>query len=177
MITMRNKIFILSFIILLSIGLNAFIEPSVMKPLLEKLIFNSVSILVGLSIAIVGIFLSSINTVYLSIYRLTKTKKKKEIFSDADIQRIKSKLTDLVDELKENSLFSLYAFLIVIILFFVKEVDFPYVRWFIESRTFTKIFVFDTLILIGNFMIFWSIIDSMKVVFKITKAFELIREK
>tara|TARA_E500000318_G_C3565166_1_gene215340 strand:+ start:1981 stop:2505 length:525 start_codon:yes stop_codon:yes gene_type:complete len=174
---MRNKILIFILILVLSIGLNAFIEPSVMKPLLEKLIFNSVSILVGLSIAIVGIFLSSINTVYLSIYRLTKSKKKKESFTDEEIRIIKSKLTELVDELKENSLFSLYSFLIVIILFFVKEVDFPYLKWFIESDIITKVFVFDTIILIGNFLIFWSIIDSMKVVFKISKAFELIKEK
>lgn len=177
MTAMRSKTLIYLIIVIFSFALNAFIEPNVINPLLEKLIFNSVSILVGLSIAIVGIFLSSINTVYLSIYRLTKTENKNEVFSDDDIQLIKSKLTDLVDELKENSLFSLYAFLIVIILFFVKEVDIPYVKWFIESSILTKNFVFNSLILIGNFLIFWSIIDSMKVVFKITKAFELIREE
>ena len=74
---MKSKILILLLILFVSFSLNALIEPNVMKPLLEKLIFNSVSILVGLSIAVVGIFLSSINTVYLSIYRLTKSKKKK----------------------------------------------------------------------------------------------------
>lgn len=174
---MRNKILIFILILVLSIGLNAFIEPSTMKPLLEKLIFNSISILIGLSIALVGIFLSSINTVYLSIYRLTKSKKKKHSFTDEEIQFIKSKLTELVDELKENSLFSLYTFLLVIILFFIKEVDFPYLKWFIENSLITKAFVFDTIILIGNFLIFWSIIDSMKVVFKISKAFELIKEE
>ena len=174
---MRNKILMFILILVISIGLNTFIERSIMKPLLEKLIFNSVSILVGLSIAIVGIFLSSINTVYLSIYRLTKAKKKKESFTNQEIQIIKSKLTDLVDELKENSLFSLYTFLTVIIFFFIKEVDFPYLKWFIESKVVTKTFVFNTMILIGNFLIFWSIIDSMKVVFKISKAFELVKEK
>jgi hypothetical protein len=174
---MRNKILIFILIIFVSISFNALIEPNVMKPLLEKLIFNSVSILVGLSIAVVGIFLSSINTVYLSIYRLTKSKKKKESFSDKEITVIKSKLTDLVDELKENSMLSLYTFLVVIILFFIKEIDFPCVKWFIESEIFTKGFAFNTIILIGNFLIFWSIIDSMKVVFKISKAFELVKEK
>tara|TARA_R110000764_G_scaffold137498_1_gene225423 strand:+ start:1701 stop:2225 length:525 start_codon:yes stop_codon:yes gene_type:complete len=174
---MKSKILIFSLILFVSISLNALIEPNVMKPLLEKLIFNSVSILVGLSIAVVGIFLSSINTVYLSIYSLTKSKKKKESFSNNEIAIIKSKLTDLVDELKENSMFSLYTFLVVIILFFIKEIDFPYIKWFIESEVFTKEFTFNTIILIGNFLIFWSIIDSMKVVFKISKAFELVKEK
>jgi hypothetical protein len=174
---MKNKILIYILILFVSISLNALIEPNVMKPLLEKLIFNSVSILVGLSIAVVGIFLSSINTVYLSIYRLTKSKKKKESFSNNEIAIIKSKLTDLVDELKENSMFSLYTFLVVIILFFIKEIDFPYIKWFIESEVYTKEFAFNTIILIGNFLIFWSIIDSMKVVFKISKAFELVKEE
>ena len=174
---MKSKILIFSLILFVSISLNALIEPNVMKPLLEKLIFKSVSILVGLSIAVVGIFLSSINTVYLSIYSLTKSKKKKESFSNNEIAIIKSKLTDLVDELKENSMFSLYTFLVVIILFFIKEIDFPYIKWFIESEVFTKEFTFNTIILIGNFLIFWSIIDSMKVVFKISKAFELVKEK
>ena len=174
---MKSKILILLLILFVSFSLNALIEPNVMKPLLEKLIFNSVSILVGLSIAVVGIFLSSINTVYLSIYRLTKSKKKKNSFSDNEISVIKSKLTELVDELKENSMFSLYTFLIVIVLFFIKEVDFPYLKWFIESDLFTKVFAFNLIILTGNFLIFWSIIDSMKVVFKISKAFELVKEK
>ncbi|MCI2230544.1 hypothetical protein MC378_15315 [Polaribacter sp. MSW13] len=174
---MKSKILILLLILFVSFSLNALIEPNVMKPLLEKLIFNSVSILVGLSIAVVGIFLSSINTVYLSIYRLTKSKKKKNSFSDNEISVIKSKLTELVDELKENSMFSLYTFLIVIVLFFIKEVDFPYLKWFIESDLFTKEFAFNLIILTGNFLIFWSIIDSMKVVFKISKAFELVKEK
>ena len=157
--------------------LNMFIEPNVIKPLLEKLIFNSISILVGLSIALVGIFLSSINSIYLSIYRLTKSKNEQNSFTDDEIETIKSKLTDLIDELKENSLFSLYAFLTVVILFFLKEVDFPYIKWFIESEIVTKSFTFNTIILVGNLLIFWSIIDSMKVVFKISKAFELIKEE
>ncbi|OSY89039.1 hypothetical protein WH52_05100 [Tenacibaculum holothuriorum] len=174
---MRKKQIIFIGIIIISLILNSSIDSVVMKGLLEKLIFNSVSILVGLSIALSGIFLSSINTVYLSIYRMTKTKKKKESFSDEEIQMIKSKLTELVDELRENSMFSLYSFLSVITLFFIKEIDFPYIQWFIESEIITKIFVFDSIILIGNFLIFWSIIDSMEVVFKISKAFELVREE
>lgn len=173
---MKTKIVKISLIIALSFGLNIFIDPSAMQPLLEKLIFNSVSILVGLSIALVGIFLSSINTIYLSIYRLTKSKKKKESFTNEEIQNIKSKLTNLVDELKENSLFSLYIFIVIILFFFLKEINFPYIKWFIESETFTKIFAFNTIILIGNFLIFWSITDSMKVVFKISKAFELVQD-
>ncbi|SFN85324.1 hypothetical protein [Salegentibacter flavus] len=171
-----NRILILLGIIIASTVLNLAMDQNSIGILLEKLIFNSISILVGLSIAIVGIFLSSINTVYLSIYRLTKNKDQEEIFTTEEIQNIKSKLSELVDELKENSLFSLYTFLAVIVIFFLKEIDIPNVTWFIQSEFITKVFVINTLILIGNFLIFWAIIDSMKVVFQISKAFELIKE-
>lgn len=177
MILKMNKIkYLIIFLILLcSIFLSIFIEQTVLSDLLEKMIFNAVAVLVGLSIAVVGIFLSSINTMYLSIYRLTKTKDN-HTFTDAEIEKIKSGLSDLVDELKENALFSLYTFIIVLVFFFFKQLDIPFVRWFIESGVVTKVFVLNTLILFGNFLIFYAIIDSTKVVFKITKAFELMKE-
>jgi len=171
-----NKILTFILIIFGAIVLNLMIDQNSIGILLEKLIFNSISILVGLSIAIVGIFLSSINSVYLSLYRLTKVKDKSESFTDGEIQIIKETLSELVDELKENSLFSLYTFLAVIIIFFFKEIDIPYIKWFIESTVVSKLYVINTLILIGNFLIFWSIIDSIRVVFRITKAFELVKE-
>jgi hypothetical protein len=113
---------------------------------------------------------------YLSIYRLTKTKDN-HTFSDDEIEDIKAGLTDLVDELKDNALFSLYVFIIVLVLFFIKEIDIPYIKWFIESALVTKTFVLNTIILIGNFLIFYAIIDSTKVVFEITKAFEMTKKE
>ena len=159
-----------------SILLSLLIDQNILSGLLEKMIFNAISILVGLSIAIVGIFLSSINTMYLSIYRLTKNKDN-HTFTDKEINEIKSGLTELVDELKDNALVSLYTFLVVLTLFFMKVIDLPQIKWFIESAVVTKVFFINTLILIGNFVIFCAIIDSMKVVFKITKAFELIKKE
>jgi hypothetical protein len=150
-----------------------YIEPAKLSPLLEKLIFNSVSVLVGLSIAIIGIFLSSINTIYLSIYKLIKTKDQ-QVFTKIEIQKIKNGLSDLVDELKGNAIFTLFDFIIILTLFFIKELDLPYIMWFIDSPVLTKEFILNLLILFGNFLIFWAIIDSTMVVFKITKAFELM---
>ena len=172
----NKKILIISAIAILAIVLSLLIDQKSLSQLLEKMIFNAVAVLVGLSIAVVGIFLSSINTMYLSIYRLTKTKDN-HTFSDEEIKEIKSGLSGLVDELKENALFSLYAFISVLILFFFKEIDIPNVKWFIESLVVTKEFTLNTIILIGNFLIFYAIIDSTKVVFKITKAFELIKKE
>lgn len=172
----NKEIIIIIAISILAVALSLLIDQIILSQLLEKMIFNAVAVLVGLSIAVVGIFLSSINTMYLSIYRLTKTKDN-HTFSDEEIQEIKTGLSGLVDELKENALFSLYAFIIVLILFFFKEIDIPNVKWFIESLVVTKEFTLNTIILIGNFLIFYAIIDSTNVVFKITKAFELIKKE
>lgn len=170
-------------IILISTGLLSlsflvcfFTDEKTLSTLLEKLIFNAVSILVGLSIAIIGIFLSSINTIYLSIYKIIKTKDQ-QIFTEQEIQNIKSQLSDLVDELKSNTLFSLYTFIGILLLFFLKEIAIPHLQWLIKDTFLTKVFCANLVILFGNFLIFWSIIDSVKVVFDITKAFELIRDE
>lgn len=163
-------------LLLLSFIICFFTDEKNLSLLLEKLIFNAVSILVGLSIAIIGIFLSSINTIYLSIYKIVKTKDQ-QIFTDQEIQKIKSQLSDLVDELKSNALFSLYSFITVIILFFIKEINIPHLQWFISDTFLTKTFCINLMILFGNFLIFWAIIDSVKVVFDITKAFELMRDE
>ena len=163
-------------LLLLSFLICFFANEKVISSLLEKLIFNAVSILVGLSIAIIGIFLSSINTIYLSIYKIVKAKDQR-IFTDHEIQIIKSQLSDLVAELKSNALFSLYVFISILVLFFVKEMDIPYVQLFIKDTFLTKIFCVNLTILFGNFLIFWAIIDSVQVVFNITKAFELLRDE
>jgi hypothetical protein len=172
---MITKMKILTFIgiLMFTILLARYIEPIKLSVLLEKLIFNAVSVLVGLSIAIIGIFLSSINTIYLSIYKIVKNNDQ-NVFTKNEIQEIKAGLSDLVDELKENTILTLFAFIVTLTLFFIKDLDLPYIMWFIESPVLTKEFVMNLLILLGNFLIFWAIIDSILVIFKITKAFELM---
>jgi hypothetical protein len=172
---MKRKILFISAIILASIVLGLFIKPTVLDELLEKIVFSAVSILVGLSIAVAGIFLGSINTIYLSIYKIKKSKDKTTI-TEEDISKIKSGLSDIVDELKDNAIFSVLTFIIIILLFLIKEMNIPFIKWFIEGSICTKSFIINIFVLIGTFLIFWTIYDSLKVVFKITKAFELIKE-
>lgn len=169
-----NKYISITIIVIFSILLSLSIEQAVLSDLLEKVIFNAVAVLVGLSIAVVGIFLSSINTIYMSLYRLTRNNNN-ESFSDEEIRAIKKGLSELVGELKDNALFSIYVFIGVLVLFFFKEVDVPFLRWFIEIKLLSKVFVINTMILIGNFLIFYAIIDSTKVVFEISEAFELMK--
>lgn len=143
--------------------------------LLDKVFFNTLSILIGLSIAIVGIFLGSINSLYLSLYKMIK--KDGSQFTDSEIQNIKDGLNGLIKELREDTFLSIYSLIFIIVAFVFKYIDIPYVKWFIDSPTFTKAFTINTLIIFVSSLIFWSIVDSVKVVFKITNAFELVREK
>lgn len=171
---MNKKIAIFGLILAVSLFLSIFIKPIDMNDLLEKLVFNAVSILVGLSIAVVGIFLGSINGMYLSIYKIIKTKNQ-TILTEKEIIKIKNGLSEIVDELKQNAVFSLFCFIAVLICFFLKVINIPYFHWFIDGALFTKEFFLNLSILIGNFLIFYAIIDSILVVFHITKAFELMQ--
>lgn len=143
--------------------------------LLDKVFFNTLSILIGLSIAIVGIFLGSVNSLYLSLYKMIK--KDGTQFSDMEINEIKEGLNSLIKELKDNSLLSIYGLVIIIFLYILKTIDIPFLKWFIDSELLTKNFTIHLSIIFISALIFWSIIDSVKVVFDITKSFELTKDK
>jgi hypothetical protein len=143
--------------------------------LLDKVFFNTLSILIGLSIAIVGIFLGSINSLYLSLYKMIK--KDGSQFSDIEIDTIKDGLSDMIKELRDDTFLSVYSLITIIVLFVIKSIDFPYIHWFIESTVITKNFSVNVFIIFISTLIFWSIVDSVKVVFKITNAFELVKDK
>lgn len=172
----KNKTILIIIIIITSFSLTLFIDRGILSALLEKIIFNAISVLVGLSIAIIGIFLSSINTLYLSLYKIVKTKNQ-EVFNKDEIATIKNGLNNIVKELKDNTMHILSVFVIILVLFLLKEVDIPKISWFIDSNVITKEFIINCFILIGNFLIFWAIIDSIQVIFKITKAFELMEDE
>lgn len=146
-----------------------------LEALLDKVFFNTLSILIGLSIAIVGIFLGSVNSLYLSLYKMIK--KDGTQFSDAEIEEIKAGLNGLIKELKDNALLSIYGLVVIIILYIFKTMDIPYIKWFIESNLLTKNLIIHVAIIFISSLIFWSIIDSVKVVFNITKSFELTKDK
>lgn len=145
------------------------------ETLLDKVFFNTLSILIGLSIAIVGIFLGSINSLYLSLYKMIK--KDGSQFTDDEINQIKAGLKEMIKELSDDTFLSIYGLIAIILLFVTKTIDFPHIYWFVESKTITKGFTINVFIIFISTLIFWSIVDSVKVVFKITNAFELTKDK
>jgi hypothetical protein len=162
-------------LLLLAVLICLWTSEKAIDNLLDKVFFNTLSILIGLSVAIVGIFLGSINSLYLSLYKMVKTDGKQ--FNDEEIQKIKDGLDILIKELKENTFLAVYGLIIIIVAFVTKYIDIPRIRWFIDSETASKAFFINVLIIFISELILWSIVDSVKVVFKITKAFELVKDK
>lgn len=160
-------IFIFSFLICL------WTKESFINSLLDKVFFNVLSILAGLSIAIVGIFLGSINSLYLSIYKMIKSDG--SIFSESDLDLIKNGISGLVFELKENTFLTIYGLIIILLLLVAKYIDIPFVQWFIVSDLIKKEFCINTLIIFISSLMIWSIVDSIKVIFSMTKAFAYIK--
>lgn len=78
--------------------------------------------------------------------------------------------------MQDDTFLSVYSLIAIIILFVFKSIDFPFIHWFIDSTVFTKNYSVNVFIIFISTLIFWSILDSVKVVFKITKAFELVKD-
>jgi hypothetical protein len=169
-----TKLLKILFLLIASFCVCNWTNEKLLEALLDKVFFNTLSILIGLSIAIVGIFLGSVNSLYLSLYKMIK--KDGTQFTDEEIDGIKTGLNSLIKELKDNSLLSIYGLVAIIILYIFKTMDIPFVKWFIESNIFTKNLTIHVTIIFISTLIFWSIIDSVKVVFNITKSFELIKD-
>ena len=104
-------------------------------------------------------------------------KKDGSIFTDQEIEDIKDGLSSMVEELKDDAFLSIYGLVAILILFVFKTLNIPFIKWFIDSAIITKSFAINFTIIFISMLIFWSIIDSVKVVFKITQAFELTKDK
>jgi hypothetical protein len=169
-----SRLIITSTVGTLSYFICLWTKETILEILLDKIFFNTLSILIGLTIAIVGIFLGSVNSLYLSLYKMVK--KDGTQFSDSEIESIKIGLDSLIKELKQNSLLSIYGLVTIILLYIFKTIDIPHIRWFIHSCVITKNFTIHLFIIFISALIFWTIIDSIKVVFSITKSFEFTRE-
>src|SRR5699024_5602524 len=67
---MMKAIIKILFIALVSFVLSIFIDKASLNYLVEKFIFSATLIMVGLTIAVIGIFMGNINSLYLSLIDL-----------------------------------------------------------------------------------------------------------
>lgn len=142
--------------------------------ILDKLIFGTTATFVGLTIAITGIFLTSVNTIYLNLFKVLKSDDK--VFSDSDILEIKNGLSEVVGELKDNTVFIVIAYAIIIMTYFLREIDVPLIIWFVDHHLFSERLVLNSFMLSICMLIYYGIWDSIQVIFRIVKFFEFVKE-
>ena len=151
----------------LSIALNYFIPITILEPILEKILFNSISIFVGVK------FLLSILLKFTSKPQLIKIKKKSK----------KKKFTyylqslDLTPEFKKNVFFTLYTFIVLLGLVLIKEIQLPNLKWQLIKQPYFLKFFFNSLMLFGFMLIFWSIIDFIKLIFNLKFSLTKLKSK
>ena len=142
----------------LSVALTYFIPIAVLDTIIDKLLFNTLTILIGLTILISSVLIFTSKPQLIKI-KSKKKKKKKNTF----IYQINNRA--LIADFKKNIFFSLFTFLILIGLILIKEMHIPNLKWQLTQQPFYLKFFYNTLLIFGIVLIFWSIIDFIKLIF------------
>jgi hypothetical protein len=154
----------------LSIAINYFTPTNDLDPILDKILFNSISIFLGMKF-LLSFFLKFISKPQLIKIKAKSKKNKKNKFT----YRLQSLV--ITTELKNNVFFSLYTYIVVIGIVLIKEMQLPNLKWqLIEQPYFLK-FLFNSLIIFGLMLIFWSIIDFFKLIFNLKFTLTKMKSK
>ncbi len=154
----------------LSIAINYFTPTNDLDPILDKILFNSISIFLGMKF-LLSFFLKFISKPQLIKIKAKSKKNKKNKFT----YRLQSLV--ITTELKNNVFFSLYTYIVVIGIVLIKEMQLPNLKWqLIEQPYFLNIFL-NSVILFGIMLIFWSIIDFIKLIFNLKYSLTKLKSK
>lgn len=162
-------------LILILIGsflLSVFVNPKQLDYLVSEVIFTASYIMVGLTIAIISIFMGNINRLYLSLLDIFNRNKS---ITEDEKKNILNKLNDIKKELKQNVTYTILAFVVIIILFFFKQINIPEVEW--PLNNFTKDFLSNVLITSISFSIILAVYDSINGAFSLSNAVKLTKKK
>lgn len=140
------------------------------KEILEKVVFSTISVLVGASVAVTGIFLGSLNTIATNIFDSNS-------FSDEEKEGLSEIMNNVNSDLKENTLFSIISLLGSVFLYAYKFIDIPNVVWPFQSSFLNKYTIIDTLIFTLMILIFYAVFVSVTAIFKMTAGFMLIKKR
>ncbi len=162
-------------ILIFAIFVNLLVNESVYNQIVDKILFNSISVFVGISIAVIGIFLGSINHIYVSIFQVLNQDEGTTKLTSDEIWTIKGNLDGVAKELKDNTIFSLSAFVATVVLIILKPLDIPYVTWFIDPTILTKPQCLNIAITLAYGLIIHAVIDTCIVIFKVSGFFRLTK--
>lgn len=124
--------------------------------------YPSASVLVGLSLAVSGIFMGSIFTVH---EQLTKGKRVNEL----------ENLHKIVKELKENTIISLMGYLALFVLPVYKDVGIMYLDWPIWLSFAPRSIIINTMMVCSIVFLFIGLIDTALTAFKLYDIYHAVR--
>ena len=165
----KKAIYIIILLFIFTFLICKGVDPEKLDKLVNTVIFNSITVLVGILIAIIGIFIGSLSSINISIFKFVRGNK--DNLSNDEIEKIVYTIEEIVSELKDNTILSLFSFIIIILLIFLKEVSVPYMQWIFADTFYTKEFALNHIILFLSSLIFYAIIDSTLTIFKIAESF------
>jgi hypothetical protein len=141
--------------------------PQVVMSIVRAFLVPCMSILVGLMIGSIGVFLGGLGNLY-TILQLKRPNNQSEL---ADFYK---HIKGAVNELKQNVLFVVFSFAGILILMLFLNLDIPYVRWPFAPLFLSKKIILTTIMLFLFALVFRAIIDSVKAMFRLHSMYEII---
>ena len=156
--------FAISFVLVL-------LSPSYSTSLIKDFLIPILSILAGVLLAAVGIFLASLGNLYAMVREIAKAR-------SANIQKYLLLIKGAVNEVKADVLLILYSIPLAVLLIYISSVDLPFIQWPFTGKVLTKNVVLSTLVLTLLLLDFYAVFDCVKAMFRLNDHYlESIIEK
>lgn len=139
------------------------------KPLFDFIDNQSLtifSILLGLIIGTVSVLISSISSIYSLLFSYINSGK----LNAQTIEKLailKTKIKSTINEIKDNTLFIFFAFIVNFIVVIFVKIDLPYVSWPFQLIFTSKVNVFYSISLSSIFLSLYAIYDIIRSIFTI----------
>jgi len=132
---------------------------------IKDVILPILGVLAGVLVGAVGVFLGGLGNVVAAISGSC---------NECGFDRYLKKLDNTVNELKGNIIFCLCSTACCVFLYFVINVDIPYIDWPWDGNLFGKSVICSAFVVGGFVLCFCAIIDSVVAMFEIYKQYALI---
>jgi hypothetical protein len=158
---MKNARSIIIVIVAIAIAyLLVFVSPTYSSKLINDFLVPILSILSGVLLAAVGVFLASLGNLYAIVHERANRR-------NADISKYLALIKGAVKETKSNVMLILCSIPIVVLIIYIKAVDIPFAQWPFTSAMLAKALVLSTAALTLLLLDFYAVYDCVKAMFRI----------
>lgn len=163
-IIISSVVFGLSYLLCVFINLNKAVD---------SISTEGFSVLVGIIVGIFGVLMGTITSLFsLFIESLHSSE-----INQSTAMSIIEDIDETVKELKQDTIFLVFALTICILIPIIRSVNFPIVAWFIPFSFFSRNIFLNTISLSLMILSFFAILDSICSMFNLYKAYSLITKE